>query len=108
MYFLIALFILHAFYIFIFVPILFSFQGRFFIFILISMQQVITWPWSYAILTFGHMEEQLSIHCMSCGRGCLEALKSFETWLYIKHYALAEFNVSLVVFFFFQLAEICS
>lgn len=69
------------------------------------MQQVITWPWSYAILTFGHMEEQLSIHCMSCGHGCLEALKSFETWLYIKHYALAEFNVSLVVFFFSNLLK---
>ena len=38
-----------------------------------------------------------TVHYMSCGRRCLAALKSFETWLYKKRYSSVEFNVSLSV-----------
>ena len=59
---------------------IFWFRVEIFIFFLISMQQVITWPWCTfhsAILCLGHMEEELSTACRAAG-DALEILSNLR------------------------------
>ena len=69
-----------------------------FIFFLIGMQHVITWPqctFHSAILSLGHIEEELSTACRAAA-DALEILSNFAAWFYEKCYtADKQFNGSL-------------